>query len=393
MAKMRGARPTPRHRLAYAMPHRVKNATPAQVMVVPPFLEMWLNDTYGDCVSAEEAFAKAAYAVMNGQPETKITDTTLKAFCDKYGFLDGANLPPVMDAMIADGFQQDAVSYKDGAYTAVDWSNEAVLQNAISLGPVKIGIDADALPDTAGNANGWSAFGGTPGQFSNEDHCVSLCGYGPVTALCAALGVSVPAGAPANGYMIYTWSTIGVVDYAWLMSTCGEAWLRNPTTAGVGPTPTPSPTPSPSPTPAPPVPPIPPGPTPPSGSVTIPDQTINLGGLFAHSFTVKGGTYPVTYQSNIMALPPWILPLLKAAPAPLAPAPWNAVLGAIYASLPANAELIAAAGHSVVIALPPWLLPTLKALCAMDFLLPEPYQAVVVALCGALPAQGKCGCG
>jgi hypothetical protein len=247
-----GAIPTPRYKLAAARPHILRGATPAQVIIVPPFLEMWLNDQYGDCVTAEEAFAKAFYSVMMGQPETKITDDTVKKFCEKYDFLNGANLTDVMDKMISEGFQQDG-GYKDGPYSSVDYSNEAALQNAISIGPVKIGMDASALPSGAGNANGWHAFGGRPGEFSNEDHCTCLCGYGPTEALFKALGVPVPAGAPAAGYYHYTWSTIGVVDHAWIMSTCGEAWVRNPTTPGVIPVPPPVP-------PTPPTPPTPPAP-------------------------------------------------------------------------------------------------------------------------------------
>jgi hypothetical protein len=238
----RGARPTPRHKLLAAIPHQLTGPTPPQVIVVPSFLEVWLNDTYGDCVTAEEAFAKAAYSVMNGLPETKITDATVMAFCNKYNVLNGADLTQVMDAMISDGFHQDA-GYKNGPYTSVDYSNESVLQNAISLGPVKTGIDANALPGGAGNKNGWGASGGRPGQFSNEDHCVALCGYGPSAALFQALGAPVPSAFPASGYMLFTWATIGVVDHAWIMSTVGEAWLRNPTTAGVTPAPTPPPPP------------------------------------------------------------------------------------------------------------------------------------------------------
>jgi hypothetical protein len=45
------------------------------------------------------------------------------------------------------------------------------------------------------------------------------------------------------------------VSHAWLLGTCTEAWVRNPTTPGQSPAPTPPPTP-----PVPPVPPIPPAP-------------------------------------------------------------------------------------------------------------------------------------
>jgi hypothetical protein len=246
-----GALPTPRHKLLAVMPHGKVPKAPLQVIVVPPFLEEWLNATDGDCVDAEEAAAKAAFSVYCGLPETKITDATVLAFCNKFGFLNGAGLTDVMDKMISDGFQQDGQVYKDGPYQGVDYSNEDILQSAISVGPVKIGIDSTALPDSAGDANGWSASGGTVGQYKNEDHCVGIWGYGPSAALFEALGVPMPSGFPASGYLLYTWATIGVVDYNWLMSTCAEAWLRTPTTVGVGPAPTPTPAPGPAPIPDP----------------------------------------------------------------------------------------------------------------------------------------------
>jgi hypothetical protein len=70
-------------------------------------------------------------------------------------------------------------------------------------------------------------------------NCVSLGGYGPCTELFKALGVATPASAPANGYLLFTWSTIGVVDHAWLMGTCVEAWVRNPTVTDLAPPPPP----------------------------------------------------------------------------------------------------------------------------------------------------------
>jgi hypothetical protein len=407
----RGLRPTPRHRLQAAAPHKIVRATPPQVIVVPTFLEMWLNDQYGDCVSAEEAFAKAAYAVMNGQPEIKITDATLMTFCNKYDLLNGANLPPVMDDMISDGFHQDGVTYTNGPYTGVDYSNEDILKNAISVGPVKIGIDANALPSGAGNANGWYSSGGTPGEFNNEDHCVSLCGYGPSAALFAALGVAVPSGFPSSGYLLYTWSTIGVVDYAWIMSTVGEAWVRNPTTAGQGPPPPPPPPPV--------CPPgqhpdpvtglcVPDGPTPPPTgyTVTIPDQVIQVPGFFTtHSVTVKGGTYPCIPTSGgvgetTLVIPPQVLVVLQEACAFIntLPTPTNvwaqlaeSVLKTVCSLLPPMGTI--GAGQSVTIrALPPWLIPALKFLCQFAYLIPAPYGPLIATLCTILPAQAKpCG--
>lgn len=248
----RGAILSPRHKLLATHPHVVVKAPPPQFALVPQKLDMWGNDQLGDCVTAEEAFAKATYS-----PEIFLDAQLVIDWAKAGGFADGATLTDVMDKMQKGGFVVGSQTYDDGPYTGVDYSNETVLQSAISQGTVKIAIDANALPGGAGNQMGWSAFGGSPGQFTNTDHCVSVPGYGPVAWLAQQLGVQPPANAPANGYLLYTWKTIGIVDHAWLMSTCTEAWLRNPTTVGVpplpGPTPTPTPTP-PTPTPVPPMP-------------------------------------------------------------------------------------------------------------------------------------------
>ena len=247
----RGAVATPRHVLARATPFRPRPGAPAEMAIVPTVLHYWGNNVYGDCVSAEEAYAKAAYSVQCGLSELVVPTSEVESWASQHGVLNGAGLTQVMDAMAQDGFVVGGVTYNDGPYTSVDYSNEAALQSAIAQGPVKIGIDANALPSGAGNQQGWYATGGTPGQFSNEDHCVSLTGYGSATYLFQQLGVPLPSGLPGTtaGYLLFTWSTIGFVDHAWIMSTCGEAWLRNPTTTGQAPTPTPTPTPTPRPCP------------------------------------------------------------------------------------------------------------------------------------------------
>lgn len=306
-----GAKPTPRYRLMAAkrfFPTEPLFARTPRPIVVPSYLEMWLNDQYGDCVTAEEAAAIAMYSVMLGLPEIKITDATVKAFCDKYDLLNGANLDQVLDLMASDGFQQDG-GYKDGGKLAVDYSNETVLQAALELGPVKLGIDSTALPSGAGNANGWYASGGTPGQFSNEDHAVGLWNYGSSIDLFAALKTPVPSGFPSSGYHLYTWSTVGVVDHAWIMSTVGEAWLRSPTDVSFGPAPLPPvpPTPPvpPPPPPPPPIPPTPPEP-PPYANALMLATALPVG-----SYLVGGAPVPTVDQLRA-AVAPWMVADLDA---------------------------------------------------------------------------------
>jgi hypothetical protein len=237
---MTGAQPTPRHKLLAARPYRALIAAPPQFAYVPAKLDVWGNDQYGDCVSAEEAFSKACY-----QPEIFIDAQTVISWARRGGFLNGADLASVMDAMQRQGFQVGSQLYNDGAYAGVDYSNESILQSALTQGPVKIAIAAGALPSGAGNNQGWYVLGNK--HDNNTDHCVALCGYGPAEWLYQQLKVALPSAlAGKSGYLLYTWATIGFVDHDWIMGTVSEAWVRNPTTVGVPPlTPPPPPPPPP----------------------------------------------------------------------------------------------------------------------------------------------------
>jgi hypothetical protein len=305
--KMRGARPTPRHKLAAAFPFKPTYAYPAQFAYVPAQLSMWGNSQYGDCVSAEEAFAKAC-----NSPEIFIPENTVIAWARQHGFLNGADLGEVMDAMAKSGFPVSPNVFNDGPYQSVDFSTESVLQAAIATGPVKIGIDADALPSGAGNSNGWYSLGG--GSYRNEDHCVSLCGYGPAAWLFQQLGVPLPSSLPSTttGYLLFTWSTIGFVSHQWIMGTCGEAWVRNPTTIVEGPTPTPTPTPTPVP--------VPPTPTPsPVAAALIVQDAIPPGAYNLTSVSSGKGAVGITIPPEILTILQWIVWLLSMLPP--APAP------------------------------------------------------------------------
>jgi hypothetical protein len=229
----RGAFPSPRHRLAAALPHIAANPTPPQFLWNPKQLSMWGNATYGDCTVAEEAFAKSATAGVF------VPDATVIAWAQQAGAINGDTLIDVLTKMQSGGFVVDGKTYDDGSPTSVDWTNAALLQNAIAQGPVKIGVAADQLENVVlahlaigVPADGWFATGFTPDD--NMDHCVSLCGYGPVAWLAQQLGVPFPTGASPTSrtyaYALFTWNSIGIIDSASMIAITGEAWLRNPTT-------------------------------------------------------------------------------------------------------------------------------------------------------------------
>src|ERR1700751_5608048 len=87
----RGALPTPRSVLAGVAPFVGKIGAPPQYIVMPKQLSFWGNDVHGDCVTAEEAFAKACYS-----PEIFISDQEVIRWAPSHGVLDGAYLPQVM---------------------------------------------------------------------------------------------------------------------------------------------------------------------------------------------------------------------------------------------------------------------------------------------------------
>lgn len=322
MAKMRGAKPTPRHKLLVSSPHRVVKVPPPQFAVVPKQLSMWDNDVDGDCVTAEEAYAKAVWSIQSGLPELFVPDAEVIRWATAGGYLNGATLTDVMDSMIQSGFQINGQTYNDGPYNGVDWTNETVLQSAIATGPVKIGIDANALPPEAGIGNGWYSI--TTGQFGNEDHCVGLSGYGSASYLFSQLGVPVPTGLDptTTGYLLFTWDSIGFVTHGWLMGTCAEAWVRNPTTPGQGPTPVPPVPPSP---PYPPSPPIPPVPGIFSGTLTY------SGGLLV---TVTPEPSPAEVMHSVLSDPRVTAALTRQVQA--GPIPWMKVIMVLVADIAAK---------------------------------------------------------
>ena len=228
MRRPRGAKPSPRHRLASASPHRIVGPTPAQWLWLPSRLSYWLNNLDGDCVTAEEAFKCAC-----SDPEIFIADGTVLEWAYANGTLDGTELTTVLDLMQNAGFLQQGMRYNSGRPSSVDWTNTIALQNAIAQGPVKIGVAADQLENVVPNppTNGWIATGFQ--QDSNEDHCVSLCGYGEIGWLANQLGVGSPVPRDTPAYALYTWKSIGIIDVPSMLAITGEAWLRSPNTIAV----------------------------------------------------------------------------------------------------------------------------------------------------------------
>ncbi|EKK3319984.1 hypothetical protein PMI54_005373 [Salmonella enterica] len=226
----RGALASPRHELAAAKSHEMNilEEIPVNHIWLPETLSTWLNDKYGDCVTAEEAFAKACH-----NPEIFISDNEVYNWAAAHNVLNGAYISDVLKIMQKDGFSQDGNTYTDGNFYSVNWTDPKLLSSALYQGPVKIGVSANQLESVCkeyGFSNGWIATGFS--EDYNVDHCISICGYGTFSWLAEKLNTTLPYNIDGSiyGYALFTWGSIGIIDRESLLAITTEAWLRNPTT-------------------------------------------------------------------------------------------------------------------------------------------------------------------
>jgi hypothetical protein len=207
------------------MPYVIAGPTPPQLLYNPVRLSYWGRYS----VAAEEAFAKACHL-----PEIFISDQHAETWAEQHG-RNEVTIIEVLDWMVTDGFKQDGHTYDDGPQFAVNWTDPAVLQNAIAHGPLKLGVAADQLEPVFQShpKNGWCATGFK--EDTKYDHCVSLCGYGTFAWLASQLKAQLNQGIDdaTPGYGIFTWGTIGIIDHPSMLAITCEAWLRNPTTVAV----------------------------------------------------------------------------------------------------------------------------------------------------------------
>ena len=222
-----GEFPRPNHELAAAQPYSAGGAVPESFIAWP--IGMGFCESEYNSFWAEEAFAKAC-----AEPKVVIPTEVVVSTSRQCG---SSNFAAFLQTH---GFKIDGKAYLDGPFNSVDWTKVATLNSAIAnVGPVKIGVASANLASggqgqVTPGTSGWAIYGLPSGQ--SENHCASLCGYGPLTALVGlferhGVNVNLPPGMPAElCYAMFVSGSIGIIDRESLMNITGEAWVRNPTT-------------------------------------------------------------------------------------------------------------------------------------------------------------------
>jgi hypothetical protein len=204
------------------------NGVPSTYIIRPPQLSIWGNDVHGDCVTAEEAFAKACHA-----PELFVSQEEVISWAQQNGVLESASFVQVMDLMQNSGLVVGADLYCDGPYSFVDFIESDHLRSAIVRGPIKLAVASAQLL-----AEYWKQYS-NPGwinlgfQHDGEiDHCISLCGFGTIGWLAGMLNFTLNPAVDKQlpAYAFFSWGRIGIMDQFTINAIAYEAWLRQPTT-------------------------------------------------------------------------------------------------------------------------------------------------------------------
>jgi len=218
---------------------------PKSFLKTPAAMSYWGNQDFGDCVSAEEAFAKAITNV-------DITWPVVETWAAGHKELNGASILAVLEQMQTDGFQIGDTLYNNGEPISVPFDTASFQAAIFHHTPLKLGINADWLEQAVAhhdNDSGWILnlqAGAVNGQKYVIDHCVSVCGYGNYADLSGLLMDAKIANVGSiemdiknlNGlnildemcYAVFTWNSIGIISEQTLFGISAQAYVRNPTT-------------------------------------------------------------------------------------------------------------------------------------------------------------------
>lgn len=235
---MRGAIPTSRNRLAAARPFKRMFTPPNEIVRLISKLNVWGNDSHGNCTGAEIPFARGAMA-----PNTYVDPNEVIAWCSRNNCLEGAMIEDVLNSEQEDPLP-GTPKILSGPHASVNYMSVDDMKAALAQETLKIGMDAGCLENAgAGNSNGWAVVNAP--KATNYDHCIPFLGYGTAGSVCDKWKVPVPSNISKDVEVVEagTWGTVGMFDWQSVFNVLCEAWIRHPTNQTDTPTPIPVPTP------------------------------------------------------------------------------------------------------------------------------------------------------
>jgi hypothetical protein len=185
------------------------------------------NDRWGTCVTAEEGNYKKIIAPATGGKELDIPGDNIVAWARQEGGMRGMFIPDAMTRMQTRGIKDaSGKPHTIGKHGAIDWENPLEVKLAIHYcKALKIGVAHSQVPQA--HRNGWVLTGARADR--RVDHCVGIYGYGSAEYLARVCALDfVPEGLDAKTFcvLMYTWGTIGIVDWDSFVAITGEAWVR-----------------------------------------------------------------------------------------------------------------------------------------------------------------------
>jgi hypothetical protein len=192
-------------------------------------LDIYFNDSYGCCVGSEEMeYLKFCGPATSGV-EVSIPDANAMQWFRSFGCLDGANIEDAMVYRQTHGaVDAQGAAHCSGKHGSIDFTNQLEVQLALQyFRSMKIGIAAGQVQSVCNDKNGW--YLGNARRDQDIDHCVGIYGCGEVGFLASLFpSNSIPSGVDPKsfGLLMYTWATLGIIDWASFKAITGEAWVR-----------------------------------------------------------------------------------------------------------------------------------------------------------------------
>ena len=190
----------------------------------------WVANNYaGTCVTASEVNYKLCIGQATLGPPIVIPDANGINWARQNGGMNGMGIDTCLERMQKVGMTDAAGKvHTNGPYGAVNWKDQTEAMRAIHyFKALKIGVNGSPsgiLHRTHTAQSGWEVMGARP---AGVNHCVEILGYGSAEFLASVCKSKLTKLDPkAFCVLLFTWCSVGIVDWPSFVALCGEAWVR-----------------------------------------------------------------------------------------------------------------------------------------------------------------------